>query len=52
MDKNFVDLLHEINADFIHQINDQELKYLIRQIAAECFNRGHLEWLSKQEIEK
>jgi hypothetical protein len=43
------DLLHKINFSYIRQVNDKELKYLIRQIAAECHRRGHEDWMSKNK---
>jgi uncharacterized protein YehS (DUF1456 family) len=46
------DLLHSINAAYIRQVNDKELKYLIRQIAAECHRREHDDWMSKDENKK
>jgi hypothetical protein len=43
-----IDLMHRINGEYVRQVNDDELKYLIRQIAAECHRREHDDWMSKE----
>lgn len=47
-DKTYENLLHNINAAYIRQVSDKELKYLIRQIADECYRRGHEDWMIKK----
>jgi len=38
--KEWTDMLHRINYEFIRQVEDAELKYLLNQCVDECRRRG------------